>query len=636
MTHYDVIVAGGGHAGIEAALAAARLGLHTAMVTLKADTIGKMSCNPAIGGLAKGHLVREIDALGGEMARIIDATGIHFKILNRSKGPAVWSPRAQADRIAYMHEAGRRVAGQANITVIENSVVGVDTEDGAVSAALLADGTALPCRALILTCGTFLNGRIHIGLNNFESGRAGEQSIKGLTETLTDLGFETGRLKTGTPPRIHIDSIDFDLVETQEPDDPPVPFSFDTDHIDRKQLSCFITYTNSGTHDLLRTGLDRSPMYTGVITALGPRYCPSIEDKVVRFADKERHQIFLEPEGFDNPEVYVNGFSTSLPSDVQEAAIRTVDALRDAKILRLGYAVEYDFFPSFQCHPTLETKRVGGLYFAGQINGTSGYEEAAAQGLMAGINAAMKLLGRPPVILDRSEAYIGVLIDDLINKTILEPYRMFTSRAEFRLLLRHDNADLRLMDRGRDIGLVSRESHERMTARRESARRLSKVVSTISLQPEQFNPIAEAHGSTPINQPIPLRQLIKRPEIKLADVIAGVPEPFDGAIHEKSIPEVEFQHKYDAFLQRQQELVDKFKRMETTPIPEDIDYLAITTLSTECREKLELVRPRSIGQAARISGVRQGDLAILMVYVEKGRRSRSERDVSRETLQKDG
>jgi tRNA uridine 5-carboxymethylaminomethyl modification enzyme len=629
MDRFDVFVAGGGHAGIEAALATARLGLKTALVTLNKDTIGKMSCNPAIGGLAKGHLVREIDALGGEMAKITDATGIHFKMLNRSKGPAVWSPRAQADRIAYMKEARRRVLEQENLVVIAGSVTGLTIDEKKVSAAMLEDGSIVPCRALILTCGTFLNGRIHVGLNNLESGRAGEQAVKGLTENLRALGFETGRLKTGTPPRVHIDSIDFSRVEEQLPDNPPIPFSFETEKIERKQLSCYITYTNGETHEFLRSGLDRSPMYTGVIKALGPRYCPSIEDKIVRFADRERHQIFLEPEGFDNPEVYVNGFSTSLPADVQEKAIRTVAGLENARVIRLGYAVEYDFFPSYQLHPTLETRPVENLFFAGQINGTSGYEEAAAQGLMAGINAGMKLLDRQPVVLDRSEAYTGVLIDDLINKEILEPYRMFTSRAEFRLLLRHDNADLRLMELGHRIGLVADHTFEKMLRRKEEIARLNKMIDAVSLLPDSFNRYAEEVGSSPIAISTPLRQLMKRPEVIFIDLVKiAFPEEWEH-FSEETITDVQFVGKYEGFLKRQQELVDKFKRMENTIIPDWIDYDRIPSLSTESRTALSKVRPHSLGRAARISGVRQSDVAILMVYVEKGRyRSTA---VSRET-----
>ncbi|MCB0263120.1 MAG: tRNA uridine-5-carboxymethylaminomethyl(34) synthesis enzyme MnmG [Calditrichaeota bacterium] len=629
MNRFDVVVAGGGHAGIEAALATARLGLKTAMVTLKKETIGKMSCNPAIGGLAKGHLVREIDALGGEMGKIIDKTGIHFKMLNRSKGPAVWSPRAQADRLEYMYDAQRRIFAQENLEVIAGSVIGVIQQNGKVVAAKLEDGSEIPCRAIVLTCGTFLNGCIHIGLNNMASGRAGEKAVKGLTESLLEMGFQTGRLKTGTPPRVHIDSIDFSKTEAQHPDNPPVPFSFQTEKIEREQINCYITYTTEETHEFLRTGLDRSPMYTGKIQGLGPRYCPSIEDKIVRFADKDRHQIFLEPEGFNNPEVYVNGFSTSLPGDVQEKAIRTVPGMENAQILRLGYAVEYDFFPSYQVHSTLETKLVEGLYFAGQINGTSGYEEAAAQGLVAGINAAMKLLDREAFILDRSEAYIGVMVDDLINKMILEPYRMFTSRAEFRLLLRHDNADLRLMETGHRIGLISDAVFEKMCRRREEIELLQHKINGMSITQDQFNKYADSVGTTGIKQQTPLHLVLRRPEVTLKDLINIIAE-IDGEYSESTVAEVEFACKYEGFLKRQQELVDKFKKMEDTIIPDWLDYRAISSMSTESREKLAQVRPRSLGQAARISGVRHSDVTILMIHIEKGARSNG--GVSRETV----
>ncbi|GAB4336476.1 MAG: tRNA uridine-5-carboxymethylaminomethyl(34) synthesis enzyme MnmG [Calditrichia bacterium] len=628
MNRFDVVVAGGGHAGIEASLAAARLGLKTALVTLNPNTIGKMSCNPAIGGLAKGHLVREIDALGGEMAHLVDQTGIHFKILNRSKGPAVWSPRAQADRPAYARAAQNAVFRQQNLHVISAAVTGVMEKGGKIYAAILEDGTQLHCRALILTCGTFLNGKIFTGLNVLAAGRAGERPVKGLTESLQALGFKSGRLKTGTPPRIHRDSIDYSRLEEQKPDNPPMPFSFQTESIQREQLSCYITYTNAETHEHLKSGLDRSPMYSGLIEGLGPRYCPSIEDKIVRFADKNRHQIFLEPEGFNNPEVYVNGFSTSLPEDVQVKALRTVPGLEQAKILRLGYAVEYDFFPSYQIKHTLETKGIEGLYFAGQINGTSGYEEAAAQGLLAGINAALKIQEKEPLILDRSQAYIGVLIDDLINKTILEPYRMFTSRAEFRLQLRHDNADLRLMDIGYKIGLLPQEAFEIKEKKQKAIEELFDIVNNYTVPYEQFNEVAENYNTSPLQQNTPLRNILKRPEVKLSqlarDLQIGKNFSEDVLIH------VEFLTKYEGYLKRQDEMIEKYKKMESRTIPAELDYSQIPSLSTEAREKLDSIRPRTIGQASRISGVRHGDITILMIYLEKY--YRNQQSVSHETI----
>ncbi len=613
--NYDVIVAGGGHAGIEAALASARLGLNTALVTLNKDTIGKMSCNPAIGGLAKGHLVREVDAMGGEMAKLIDQVGIHFKILNRSKGPAVWSPRAQADRSAYVRAALKAVLSQPRLDIIEAAVNSFRVKNRKIIAAIVNHEEVIPCKALILTCGTFLNGKIFIGLNSFSSGRAGEKPVSGLTETLIDLGFQAGRLKTGTPPRVHRESVDFSKLEEQKPDHYPTPFSFQTDRINRKQVSCYITYTNERTHEYLRSGLDRSPMYTGMISGIGPRYCPSIEDKVVRFSDKERHQLFLEPEGYDNPEIYVNGFATSLPEDIQVKALRSVPGLENAQILRLGYAIEYDFFPSSQIKHTLETKDIEGLYFAGQINGTSGYEEAAAQGLMAGLNTALKIKGKEPVILDRSQAYIGVLIDDLINKTILEPYRMFTSRAEFRLLLRHDNADLRLMEIGSNLGLIPRAAFQKLERKKEKIDSLLNKINSMSVSPDSFNKNAKRFKTTPIGQAMPMNQLIRRPEIKLKDLmrIVGISNGYS----EEELIHVEFITKYHGYLKRQAELVDKFKRFESKRIPPNIDYLAIPSLSSESREKLHQIRPVSLGQAARISGVRHSDITILMIFLEK-------------------
>ncbi len=625
---YDVIVAGGGHAGIEAALASARLGMKTALVTLKIDTIGKMSCNPAIGGLAKGHLVREIDALGGEMGRLIDDVGIHFKILNKSKGPAVWSPRAQADRLAYARAAQGSVLSQPNLDVIQASVNGLKIKNGRVAAAVLNEDKILACRALVLTCGTFLNGKIFIGLNSFGSGRAGEVPVRGLTEALVELGFESGRLKTGTPPRVHRDSIDYSRLEEQFPDDPPVPFSFQTGRINRPQISCHIAYTNEKTHEYLKSGLDRSPMYTGMIGGTGPRYCPSIEDKVVRFADKARHQLFLEPEGMDHPEVYVNGFSTSLPEDIQLKAIRSVEGMENARIIRLGYAIEYDFFPSYQIKHTLETKTVEGLYFAGQINGTSGYEEAAAQGLVAGINAAQKLREAEPFILDRSQAYLAVLIDDLINKTILEPYRMFTSRAEFRLLLRHDNADLRLMETGFRLGLVPEEIFRKTERKKKNIDRLLENIQQTSISPEEFNKYATECGTAAIQQSLPMQQLMRRPEVELKRMleIAGI----ENGYRDDELVHAEFITKYEGYLKREQELAQKFRKMENLAIPEDIDYSVIPSLSNESREKLQQIRPVSLGQVSRISGVRQGDLAILLIFLEKY--NRSSYNVSRETI----
>ena len=612
---YDIVVAGGGHAGIEAALAAARLGMKTALVTLRIDTIGKMSCNPAIGGLAKGHLVREIDALGGEMAKLTDEVGIHFKVLNKSKGPAVWSPRAQADRLAYARAARRTVQNQQNLEVIEASVNGLQVKNDHITAAILNDREILPCRALILTCGTFLNGKIYIGLNTISSGRAGELPVKGLTEALVELGFTAGRLKTGTPPRVHRDSIDFSQLEEQKPDDPAVPFSFQTTHISQPQTSCYITYTREETHQHLKSGLDRSPLFTGMISGLGPRYCPSIEDKVVRFADKERHLLFLEPEGMDNPEVYINGFATSLPEDIQLKALRSVPGMEKAQIIRLGYAIEYDFFPSYQIQHTLETHDIAGLYFAGQINGTSGYEEAAAQGLMAGINAARKLREEEPLILSRTEAYIGVLIDDLINKTIMEPYRMFTSRAEFRLLLRHDNADLRLMQHGRRIGLLPEPVYDKMQQKQQNINVLLQETARARIKPAQFNPLAEQLNTATISQSTPMRQLMRRPEVPLKTLlqVAGISNGFS----EQELIHVEFIIKYEGYLKRQEELVDKFKKIEERPIPLHIDYEKVPSLSNESREKLIQVRPASLGQASRISGVRHSDITVLMIYLEK-------------------
>lgn len=623
---YDIIIAGGGHAGIEAAVASAKLGMKTALITLRKDTIGKMSCNPAIGGTAKGHLVKEIDALGGVMGQLIDEAGIHFKILNRSKGPSVWSPRAQADRLYYMVVAQKSLEQIPNLEIIEGMVTSLKVQNGKVIAAIVDHQYDIPCRALILTTGTFLNGKIFIGMTQMESGRAGEPPAKGLTEALKELGFESGRLKTGTPPRVHVDSIDYSKVQEQRPDEPPTPFSFRTKKIDRPQISCFITYTNPKTHMILHTGFDESPLYQGIIKGVGPRYCPSIEDKIVRFADKERHQIFLEPEGYNSPEVYVNGFSTSLPERVQIEGIHSIPGLEQAKILRLGYAIEYDYFPTYQIKYTMETKLIENLYFAGQINGTSGYEEAAAQGLIAGINAALKIKEKEPFILGRDEAYIGVLIDDLINKETLEPYRLFTSRAEFRLLLRSDNADLRLMEKAHRIGMITDEEFKHYEEKRNQIYKLNQLIHQMRITPEEYQRIWGNNGKG-IKQKTPAKEILKRPEVTLDDLLKNK-DPNEKWREDVRI-EVEFSIKYEGYIQRQNEMIAKFRKMENKKIPDDIDYYSIPSLSNEAREKLSKIRPSNLGQASRIQGVRHGDLTVLMIYLEKyyGKR----RNVSRET-----
>lgn len=623
MNSFDIAVVGGGHAGIEASVVAAKMGFRTALITLDKKKIGLMSCNPAIGGLAKGQLVREIDALGGIMGRIADEAGIHFKMLNTSKGPAVQSPRAQADRAKYAQIAQRYINSTPGLEVLSAMVTGVEVKNNAVKAVLLHTGEKILVRAVIVTTGTFLNGVIHVGLKQIRAGRAGELPATGLTESLVSMGFKSGRLKTGTPPRIHRESIDYSKTIIQQPDINPVPFSYSTDTIDQQQINCFIAHTNPKTHSVLREGFDRSPMFTGRIKGVGPRYCPSIEDKIDRFADKTRHQLFLEPEGYLNKEVYVNGFSTSLPEDIQERAIKTVSGLENAQIIRLGYAVEYDFFFPHQLNYTLETKGVEHLYLAGQVNGTSGYEEAAAQGFVAGINAGLKLKNREPFILKRSEAYIGVLIDDLINKIHEEPYRMFTSRAEFRLLLRHDNADLRLMEYGKGFGLIEDKTWQKFIQKKEEIRELKAKIEKEVIEPEAFNKHFGKKTSE-IETPVKLSPLIKRPEVSLRDLlkIKGMDEYLDSAINE-----VEFEIKYSGYVKRQYDQIAKFKSTEQKRIPSNIDYKSITSMSVEAREKLTKIRPANIGQAARISGVTPADLSVLIVFIEKMKRT----EVPRET-----
>ena len=616
---YDVIVVGGGHAGIEASLATSRMGCSTLLVVLKANAIGRMSCNPAIGGTAKGHMVREIDALGGEMGKIADATGIHFRVLNMSKGPAVWSPRSQNDREEYSREARRRILAQENLDVLEDSLEELIVANGIYSSIKSGLGHQVVSSALILCAGTFLNGLMHTGTKNRVGGRFGEPPARKVTGCLNNLGFVSGRLKTGTPPRIDFESIDLSSVEIQESDDPPRPFSFSNQNISNRLIPMYLTYTNPETHAILAKGFDRSPMFTGRIKGRGPRYCPSVEDKIYRFAERDRHQIFLEPEGYNTNVVYVNGFSTSLPEEIQFEGLRSIAGLQNVKMLRPGYAVEYDFFPPSQLKHTLETKLLNGLFFAGQINGTSGYEEAAGQGLVAGINAALKVQGKGEFILKRSEAYIGVMVDDLINKSTDEPYRMFTSRAEHRLLLRQDNADRRLMPKGYALGLVKNETMETLRRKEGAIAKTLEYFQATQIAPVPVNELLERKGLTKNQEHEKLSQVLKRPFIQIQDLV-----PF---VRDKSIREallnplvceqVEIDLKYEGYIKRELEQIEKFIKYESFEIPEDFDFLGVKSISAEGKERLHKVRPRSIGQASRISGVTTSDISVLAVFLRR-------------------
>ena len=615
---YDVIVVGGGHAGCEAAAAAANLGSKTMLVTMNMQTIGQMSCNPAMGGIAKGQIVREIDALGGYSGIIADKSAIQFKMLNLSKGPAMWSPRTQNDRMLFAEEWRLALENTPNLDFFQDMVKNIIIENGKAAGVITNIGVEIRGKAVVLTNGTFLNGLIHIGEKQFGGGRMGEPKAFGITEQLVSLGFEAGRMKTGTPVRIDGRSLDYSKMEEQKGDENPQKFSYlDTPKL-KEQRSCYITYTNETVHDILRSGFDRSPMFNGTIQSIGPRYCPSIEDKINRFAERNRHQLFVEPEGWKTVEIYVNGFSSSLPEDIQAKALRHVPGFENAKIFRPGYAIEYDYFPSTQLKHTLETKLIENLFFAGQINGTTGYEEAAGQGLIAGINAHNKVHSKDEFTLSRDEAYIGVLIDDLITKGTEEPYRMFTSRAEYRLLLRQDNADIRLTEKSYNIGLASEERLRKVEEKIKKSGELEEFLKELSLKPNVINPILEENESNPVDQAYRASQILTRPNINLEklskiEIIGNKAREYSEEIQEQA----EINIKYKGYIEKEKENVAKLQRMENIKIPDDFDFSKVASLSSEALQKMNNIRPKNIAQASRISGVSPADINVLLIYLGK-------------------
>ena len=617
LPEYDVIVVGAGHAGCEAAAAAANMGSKVLLVTMNMNTIAQMSCNPAMGGVAKGQIVREVDALGGMSGIITDKTMIQFRMLNRSKGAAMWSPRAQSDRMRFAEEWRMALEGIPNVDFWQEMVTGLLVKDGRVGGVRTSMGIEIKAKAVVLTNGTFLNGVIHIGEKHFGGGRTAEKAATGITEQLQQLGFESGRMKTGTPPRVDGRSLNYDRMEEQLGDEHPGKFSYlDTPRL-TKQKSCYITYTNQEVHDVLKTGFEKSPMFTGRIQGLGPRYCPSVEDKINRFADKERHQIFVEPEGWNTVEIYVNGFSTSLPEDVQYNALRKIPGFENVKMFRPGYAIEYDYFPPTQLDLTLETRLIQNLYFAGQINGTTGYEEAACQGLMAGINAHNKIHEKEPFVLKRSEAYIGVLIDDLINKGTEEPYRMFTSRAEYRLLLRQDNADLRLTGKGYALGLATPERYEKMLLKKKRTGQLLNDLKHKKLMPEAVNANLVEMDTAPVKEKVALSTLLKRPEISIHQLSALDAElgAYLGQYEEEILEQAEIAVKYESYIEKEEKTAERMRELENFQISQAFDYDRLIAMSKEGRDKLKKMRPATIGQASRISGVSPSDISILMVYL---------------------